>query len=202
VTYTNLKDHGTHNGQHAVLLPHEVFASLYTVQDVFSKVCIGPHPDDLVTYWARQASQPWVQNHPAFKDHHLPFQYAVPIGVHADKGQHISRDKVLNIAWGSCTSMEPTIWSKMLFTVCPDELLVKGVTDEQLYSVLVWSLHVMLLGKWPEQDHLGRPWPHGGRRWCMKGKPLSGLYRGVFSEYRGDWEWSAETFMWRSSCIN
>ena len=81
--------------------------------------------------------------------------------------------------------------------ICPDELLVKGETDEQLYATLVWSMHCMLAGVWPDLDPHGKPWPYGSRRWALAGKPLAGGYRALFSKYRGDWEWAAETFMWR-----
>ena len=155
--------------------------------------------EGLEIFWKQQEKQEWVIEHPGFKTYHVDFKHAIPLGVHADKGAHIKRDKLLNIAWGSCKSRAPTIWSKILFTVLPDELLVKGVTDEELYAVLVWSLHVLMVGEWPAADHHGVEWPYGSRRWAMQGKRLAGPFVGLFSEYRGDWEWSVDTFMWRIS---
>jgi hypothetical protein len=31
----------------------------------------------------------------------------------------------------------------------------------------------------------------------MSGRRLAGDYVCLFAEYRGDWEWTAETFQWR-----
>ena len=104
----------------------------------------------------------------------MDFDRAIPFGVHGDKGQHIKKDKLLAISWGSVLCMAPTIWSKILFAVIPDEILIPGVSDERLYAVLVWSAHWLLLGVWPPVDHDGKPWPHGSRRHCNAGKKLAG----------------------------
>ena len=243
ITYQNQNDHGTIRKGHKVLFPHEVFAAVYACGDeVFQYTFMGLQGQQgLMDYWNFQSSQSWVREHPGFTTHHVEPKWAIPIGIHADKGQHISRDKLLNIAWGSAATRAPTIWAKLLFTVLPDELLVKGQTDEdlraieivyclcldsyfrklgktcssncmhklhfprpidqELYAILVWSLQYMLLGEWPSTDHRGVAWPHGCRRWCMRGKRLAGNYVGLFSEYRGDWEWASETFGWRTCFV-
>ena len=122
----------------------------------------------------------------------------MPLGIHADKGQHISRDKMLCVSWGSVTHVAPTLWGKILFTICPDELLIKQETAEQLYALLVWSLQWLMLGIWPDKDPDGNPWPPGSRRAAMAGRPLAEGYCGLFADSRGDWEWQVETFLWRS----
>eukprot|EP00959_Pyramimonas_sp_CCMP1952_P091880 1923329-Pyramimonas_sp.AAC.1 len=124
----------------------------------------------------------------------------MPIGVHADKGQHIARDKLLNVAWGSTTSRAPTQFAKFLFTVLPDDLMMKGVGDEELYAIPAWSLNVMVSGKHPGVDHNGGPWPPLSRRSLLAGSDLAGGYVCLFSEYRGGWEWSSETFMRGFGC--
>jgi len=106
---------------------------------------------------------------------------------------------MLTISWGSVASRSETLWSKILFTVVPEELLIKGVTDEMLYEILVWSLELIHKGVWPEKDHEGKPWQKGTRRQIMAGRRLAGDFFGAFSEYRGDWEWTVETFQWRST---
>lgn len=194
----NTADHGCILTAHPVLYPHEVFAALYHAGSAaFERVFLGH--GELDQYWQHQSTLDWVRHHPAFTVHNVPFKHAIPLGVHADKGQHIKRDKMLCVAWGACTSVATTDWAKLLFTIVPDESLIKNTTDEELYAVLVWSFHHMLLGVWPATDHTGAPWEWGSRRWAMQGKPLAGPYRGVFAEYRGDWEWQTETFQWRCS---
>jgi hypothetical protein len=139
-----LHDHGTALQQHHVVLPHELFAAAWSAGDaIFAKTFLG---DDgqagLREFWTRQRHLDWVKQHPGFADFGCEYHTSIPVGVHADKGQHISRDKILNIAWGSCMSTAPTAFSKNLFTIVPEDLLAKGKTDEQLYAVLVPPLIV------------------------------------------------------------
>ena len=157
-----------------MLYPHEVFAAVYEASPaLFKKVFLGPEGSEgLRKYWRRQRRQPWVQQHPALQG--KSWKYAVPIGIHADKGQHIKRDKILVISWSSCMSIAPTAWSKILFSILPSEFEVPGVSAEELYAVLVWSLDVLASGVWPSADHNGKPWPYGSRRWALAGKRLAG----------------------------
>jgi hypothetical protein len=310
ILHRRLDNHGTHLRSHAVLFPHEVFAAVYSAGDnMFQKMFLGPDGNSgLEEFWDRQRDHTWVREHPGFTTFGANTRTAIPFGVHADKGQHIQRDKLLTISWGSVMSRAPTIYSKHLFTVVPDELLVKHTTDEQLYAVLVlrprshkrvattlwshyirviglpcmawafqnavydsgwaalvqirsaarllslasdrsgrlsvverfgrllcadpvgcltiefgvqirsvarhlsdveespchtflykvWSMHALMRGTWPSHDHTGREWPEGSFRRAMSGRRLAGDYTCLFSEYRGDWEWAAETFQWRS----
>eukprot|EP00959_Pyramimonas_sp_CCMP1952_P417621 8749664-Pyramimonas_sp.AAC.1 len=200
ITCQSLETHEHETRKHRLLYPHEVFAAIYAGGDAaFKHMLLGEGGEEgLKQFWEREWDKDWGQHHPGFREHGRDPAKCIPIGVHADKGQHISRDKVLNIAWGSTTSRATTAYSKFLFTVVPDDLLIKGTTDEQLYAILVWSLNVMTIGKHPDTDHNGKPWPRLSRRELLAGQPLAGGYVALFSEYRGDWEWSCETFMWRS----
>ena len=193
---------------------------------------------ELREFWHEQRGEEWVLKHPAFTEFHWDKSVSIPMGIHADKGQHIKKDKILVIAWGSVMCRAPTVWSKVLYTVVPDEVLIPRETDERLYAVLVWSFQWLLRGTWPPTDHDGNPWPAGSRRalngeaqrplagsefglgcntpssflswgpgaavecggmrWLGRTEfPYRGNFKGVFSEYRGDWEWSADTFGWR-----
>jgi hypothetical protein len=109
---------------------------------------------------------------------------------------------MLCISWGSTMSRACTATSKFLYTVIPDELISKGVTEEELYAILVWSFHCMANGTWPSCDHTGKPWAPSSFRAMMAGRRLAGPYVCLFSEYRGDWEWVVNTFHWRSICFS
>jgi hypothetical protein len=139
VEHKNVADHGVSLQAHKVLFPHEVFAAWHSGGDsAFRTAFLGDDGEQgLSDFWTRQSDQPWVKDHPGFSQFGCEYRYSIPIGIHADKGQHISRDKLLTIAWGSVMSRASTVVSKQLFTVVPDELLSKGKTDEQLYAVLV-----------------------------------------------------------------
>ena len=172
----NLKDHGTVQVPHSVLYPHEVFATIWEAGPaVFQHVFLGPAGKaGLREFWRKQEGEEWVRQHPGFTSYGARRGRAIPFGVHADKGQHIKKDKILTISWGGVMSVAPTVWSKLLFTVVPDETLIPQVTDERLYSVLVWSCHWLSIGRYPPTDHDGTPWPHGSRRAANAGKLLAG----------------------------
>jgi hypothetical protein len=140
VEHKNVADHGVTLQSHRVLYPHETFAAWYSGGDsAFRTAFLGDDGEQgLEDFWTRQKDHSWVKHHPGFTQFGCTYRHAIPVGVHADKGQHISRDKLLTIAWGSVMSRASTVFSKQLFTVCPDELLAKGKTDEQLYAVLVF----------------------------------------------------------------
>eukprot|EP00959_Pyramimonas_sp_CCMP1952_P050175 1048423-Pyramimonas_sp.AAC.1 len=201
ITCKAARDHGEEKKKFSVLYPHEIFGAIFQAgPKAFQYMMMGGDQAQLKAFWEHEKDKPWVQNHPGFLQYGHQFDMCIPIGVHADKGQHISRDKVLNIAWGSTTCRAPTLFSKFLFTVVPDEFLIKGKTDEELYSILAWSLQHLVSGRYPQCDHNGTPWPAGSRRERLaadSGGFLAGGFAGLFSEYRGDWEWSSETFMWR-----
>ncbi len=176
VTCRKQNDHGTALVDHFVLYPHEVFAELFSRKPELWKFSfVGPGGLDAIEdFWSRQKGQEWFEKHPSLRLDQL--QHCIPLGYHADKGAHIKRDKILTISWGSIMSTAPTEWSKILFTILPDELAVGTDTAEELYAVLVWSMQFLALGVWPHTDHAGVAWPHGGRRACLAGKPLAGSW--------------------------
>ncbi len=141
----------------------------------FAKCLLGPSGQAaLLDYWDRQKDEEWVKEHPAFKTHNLDPAYCVPMGMHADKGQHVKRDKLLETSWGGALSPEDTEWTSQHYAGIPDDIIVKHVTDEELYAYFVWSFHWMLLGVWPDVDPFGEPWPEGSRRALMAGQRLAG----------------------------
>ena len=173
----NLRDHGTIEVDHAILYPHEVFAAAWEKgENVFKQLfCPGGH-DELIHFWRTQRDHPWVKEHPGFCEFQHDRRWCCPLGVHADKGQHIKRDKILAISWGGIMCRKATDWSRILFTIIPDEILIPGVTDERVYSALTWSFQWLLRGEWPPTDHDGNPWPYGSRRYLngIAAKPLAG----------------------------
>jgi hypothetical protein len=132
VVHKNPHEHGTIHAAHACLLPHEVFAAVYsTSQSAFDYMFVGEGGQaGLVDYWKHARTKTWAREHPGFTDHNIDPKMAIPFGFHADAGQHIKRDKMLVMAWGSIMTRAPTLWSKQLFTVCPDELLEKGIQSK------------------------------------------------------------------------
>jgi hypothetical protein len=141
VTHKKLGDHGEVLRPHELIYPHELFSAAYAAGDTcFGKMFLGDSGEaGLADFWERQKDTEWVKDHPGFKTFGAEYRHAIPVGVHADKGQHIARDKMLCISWGSCMSRESTDVSKQLFSLVPDEFIVKGKTEEELYAILVLS---------------------------------------------------------------
>ena len=168
----NLKDHGQVMVDHAVLYPHEVFAATWEKgRPIFDYVFLGSDGvAGLKDFWQKQQGEEWVHEHPGFCREGATFDQSIPYGLHADKGQQ----KKLCISWGSVLGMAPTIYSKILFSIVPDDILLPGITDERLYAVFTWSTYFLMKGVWPSVDHDGEPWPAGTRRAINAGRPLAG----------------------------
>ena len=168
ITVKSIHDHGTLTTAWPVLHPHEVFAAVSNQlpDAAFNKIFLGPDGEvGLEDFWERNRDKPWVVNHPGFNEAGPPpTNRCVPMYVHADAGQHIKRDKILCISYGSCMTIMHTLLGLLLFTIMQYDLLVPGVTDEQLYAVLIWSFYYLMLGIHPWRNHDGKEFKRGAHR--------------------------------------
>lgn len=195
----NVGKHGTCERPHLVLCPHNVIAVAHDnlPEDVFARLFLGA-PGEIHEYWDKQKNEKWVAEHPGFLQEKAPtFDEAVPLYVHADWGQHINEDKVLVQSWGGCLSWEPTSVALFLFTVLPFSCCIPGVSDTTLHKVLNWSFDALCAGEHPWRDWDGSEFQEGSDEWLLRGHRIAGKYHGLFSHYRGDWEWQLEAFKWR-----
>ena len=64
-------------------------------------------------------------------------------------------------------------------------------TFEALWKVVSWSFQILLQGRYPASDHLGRPFPPGSRRALRANTPLRFL--GACIQKCGDWMWYKQT---------
>ena len=178
VTQYKRDDHGTERVEHSVIWPHEVFSAAHASGwDRFQYMLLGEDGQDgLEDFWNRCENQEWVKKHPAFTvpDLTQDTRYDIPIGCHADKGQHSKLDKILTMSWGSTSCRAATLWAKFMFTIILDAVLIKGTTDEELYAAFVWSMWWVMLGIWPHVDCYGKSFEYGSRRWAMAGQWLAG----------------------------
>ena len=85
VTYRNIRDHGTTQGVHHCLYPHEVFAAIYdNGPENIEKILLGSEGESgLEAFWNQQSDQTWVREHPAFRtggDKNMSFRWvSMPI---------------------------------------------------------------------------------------------------------------------------
>ena len=180
VTYRNMKNNGTRAGTHYVLYPHELIHAIYTSdRRQFELSFLGTEGDaGLRKFWEFQRQFPWADKHPGFTEYNAGLDEAIPIGFHSDKGQHIKKDKILTMSWGSVMSSELTEWRNFVFTILPDDMAVPGVTAEQIHAVFTWSCFVLLSGVFPSADPEGNEWPKNSWRSKMaeQQQPIAGLW--------------------------
>ena len=106
---------------------------------------------------------------------------------------------MLVLNWGSTAVSLPTLDSRLIFSII--KLSEKSKRDDDptmqmLYTVFKWSLQSLSSGRWPWEDHNGKPFSptYCQHRYEMRGKPLAGEYLGALAEIRGDWKWLRECF--------
>ena len=76
---------------------------------------------------------------------------------------------------GFLLSAATTLMSKFVLCVLPAWMVVVGKTCVDVERAIVWGWKAAFEGKWPMNDHLGRPLtPQDGTRYWMRGKPLCG----------------------------
>ena len=59
-------------------------------------------------------------------------------------------------------------------------------TEEELGTIVHWSLVFLYNGKWPSHDHKGRPYPAGSAEAALAGTPLAGGYFGLIWLIKSD----------------
>eukprot|EP00973_Karenia_brevis_P022663 3119209-Karenia_brevis.AAC.1 len=182
----------------AALLPHEVFHHLYHYGGaVFADLFLGGSEHSLMQWWQRAEAVggEWYDAHPVIQ--RVPPSRRVPFGFHGDDATMFTGEQVLGINWGSIVGPGSTLDTRLLFCMTlVSDLLDDFSTLATIYDVLKWSFNALSEGKFPEHDHMGRPFAAAdGWRYDMKGKELAGGYVGCFAEMRGDWKFLKEALL-------
>ena len=149
----------------AMMLPHELFACIYTNFKTTWNKRILPSRERLQRFWNTN------KEHPAFsgsKIKHIELydQLVVPLLLHGDDVP------ITGVGKGWCQSMTTFSWSSMIGTGTTKELmyLIFGVFEKlravdpnqeldtygQFFTMLSWSFHWLLEGLWPDRDHTGK----------------------------------------------
>ena len=180
--------------EHDILLPHELFASMYEYypETFLQRLCNGS-VDNLKRFWSAMKKSP---PHPAYIHHPMRADKGhestcIPLALHGDgvpvTGAGRSWQKSLEVySWCSLLSKGNTLKCNFLIYAMFDKLLVKsgGLNGFDKFSkLLAWSFQALYDGKWPSVDEQGRPTNDP-----KAGKPLAGGFRGVLFVIRGDLE--------------
>jgi hypothetical protein len=144
-----------------ILLPHEVFSSIYhKYKDTWQK-SILPSQDVLTSFWDANQGHPNMANHPI----QLLENYrtkCIPLGMHGDevpvtgKGKCWSKS-MLTFQWISLIGLGGTRDRVMWIWSVFDQCLQSGPegTLQCFWKVLSWSLEWLMKGLWPSHDWNG-----------------------------------------------
>ena len=193
--------------QHAVLLPHEVFAAIVR-NSVFSPehlsvsnncwlwLCSSTKAKTETgeaqlrkylikneQYWRQAKDEAWCQQYPyAAKMSGCPSK-CIPIKLHGDdaSGWNIFSWQFLYVRRFSRISIAIQDGTEL------------SCANETLMTVIGWSLTCLAEGVFPETDHKGVPFSDKYRQ-QKAGKLLADGFCGLFCGFTGDWKFFAQTF--------
>jgi hypothetical protein len=116
-----------------------------------------------------------------------------------DRTYHPGEESILVLNWGSTAVSQPTLDTRLIFTLVKLSERVKTPEDptlQMVYKVFRWSLKALSEGVFPWEDHNGVAFSEDyyPERFEKRGTPLADDYVGAFSEIRGDWKWIRECF--------
>ena len=140
-----------------MLLPHELFASIYEgYPDTFHNVLVGP-PESLATFWSTNLLHPAMQGHPCLGD----MSRKIPLAMHGDGVPITGLGKIWSktawvYSWCSLLSDTATKDKQFLIGMVWDTLQGPH-TMEKFHEVVAWSFKYLQLGIWPMEDHEGKP---------------------------------------------
>lgn len=147
-----------------MLMPHELFASIFHYYPETWKTCVLPSEERLEQFWQNNRS------HPAMESSELQWidgyrTQVVPISLHGDDvpitGVGKSWAQLMTVfSWNSMVGSGSTKDTQYLIYGCFDKL--RAVEEDQskdtlgcFFKMLTWSLRWLLTGLWPDRDHLG-----------------------------------------------
>ena len=186
-----------HKVTHPIMLPHELFATLYSQhRDIFDKVICGGESNPPSKFWTSVAAHPMYESHPAkLRDNHV--HKCIPLTVHGD-GVGISgvgkawQRSIDAWSWTSLLSSGSTIDTQFLIYLMYPTSRIK----EEGYDMcavferkLAWSLYWLFVGKWPTRDDQNRLMDYDGM-----GTDLAGGFYATLWGIRGDLEFMYKHF--------
>ena len=186
------------------LWPHEYFSTLYNSYQHEFKSRILPDRSKIRAFWNAVSNHPLLDNHPVLDVPHWR-ERCIPISVHGDgvpvTGVGKSWSKSLDIiSWASCLAAGTTMGTfNFIFAMFTNIFVKDGGRDtlKQFMVILAWSFECLYLGRHPDHNWNGDPWPRGSHRWNVRGKPLAGEDEDFLFcmpiIYRGDLDWKYKT---------
>jgi len=195
--------------QASVLLPHKLFADLYThYQNNFHEVFGTQYVSDFWTKVDRNDVR--VAFHTGLPTTTEELHQCIPGWVHGDAVEYHDRDSLMTWSWGSMLALElSSLVSSFLFTAWP-KLATSKNTWDSLMHLFVWSLQALSEGKWPTTQCDGTPWHPGSIDATRAGTQLANGWTMTVLTLLGDQEhfsnnlgmphWTCNKFCWLCDC--
>lgn len=180
-----------------ILLPHEVFASLYEHhQEAFVERLLGGSADKITEFWSDMTSHPGFARHP-LKDRADYTTRCVPLSVHGDgvavSGVGRSWGKSVDVySWNSMLGRGNTLATNFLSWMLFWKLRTAAAgmdAFDKLSKLFCWSLYWLFIGVWPKRDVAGNPILSE-----KAGRPLAGGFYAAVWSLRADLEHMAKCF--------
>lgn len=139
-----------------MLLPHEIFASIFAnYRHVFDNVLVGP-AGQLAEFWRCSRYHPALALHPMLGD----TSHVIPLALHGDGVPIVGKGKIWCktawvYSWCSLLSQGPTK-DKQFYIGMVWDTLQSPTTMDTFLSVVAWSLKYLQLGVWPMEKWDGQ----------------------------------------------
>ena len=183
----------------SVLLPHEVFATLFSLHPAkFIESLLGSSVSRTTNFWAAMKGHPSMEYHPELRDQAIASK-TIPISLHGDAvpvagiGKSWSKSVEI-VSWRSMLTTGTTLtttflvflWHMKLCSTMPERN-----TLDVFWRRLVWSLTWLQKGKWPDRNEHGvlyHPTSPEGKKARENGGWLASGWRCVLWAILGDLE--------------
>ena len=182
----------------AMLLPHELFAGLFFVKDIFIKKLCGGDSNNIQKFWSSMTNRPAYTHDHILREHRPDHTTkCIPLSLHGDGVTVIAISKswsksVDALSWSSCLASGSTLTSCFLIYIMYWSLVLQGENNmwDKFNRKLAWSFYWLFIGEWPHRDEFDRAYdPHSveGRR-AARNQDLAGGYYGCLWVLKGDLE--------------
>ena len=179
-----------------MLLPHEIFSTLYhSYKEAWSSM-ICPSTERLREFWNLQKQHPAYSCHPVLLANEKFTSKLVPLALHGDGTPVIGIGKIWSrqlTTWswnsllgkGTTKSMQIQIWSMF------DET-ASSTTLSEFWTILAWSFKWLQQGLWPTENHRGQKYATSSEAGRKGGTPLAEGYAAILWSLVGDLEYMTQ----------
>ena len=149
---------------HYALLPHELFALLYSQhRDAFTEHIMGGSADNLPKFWKAMVNHPALRDHPMCKISGYQSKF-IPLALHGDgvavSGVGRSWSRSIDVwSFSSVIGRGMTILTNfIIFLLFPNYICKSGVDSMGAWEKrMCWSFYWLAVGKWPTKYWNGSP---------------------------------------------